>query len=116
MRPKPVRGDVPIIIGGHSEAAARRAGRLAQGFFPARGVMTELISVVRREAEAGGRDPGAVEITASMPEDPAEIPPLAKLGVRRLLVPVSSAAGLKRAVRNVDDLRSWRGIIEQHPD
>jgi probable F420-dependent oxidoreductase len=116
MRPKPVRGDVPIIIGGHSEAAAKRAGRLAQGFFPARGVMAELISVVRREAEAAGRDPDAVEVTASMPEDPGEIPALAKLGVRRLLVPVSSAAGLKRAVRNADDLRRWHSIIEQHPD
>lgn len=116
MRPKPMRGDVPIIIGGHSEAAAKRAGRLAQGFFPARGAMVELLMVVRREAEAAGRDPDAVEITASMPEDPAEIPALVKLGIRRLLVPVSSAAGLKRAVRNVDDLRSWRGIIEQHPD
>lgn len=116
MRPKPVRGDVPIIIGGHSEAAARRAGRLAQGFFPARGVMAELIAVVRREAEAAGRDPDAVEITASMPEDPGEIPALAKLGVRRLLVPVSSAAGLKWAVQSADDPRRWRSIIEQHPD
>lgn len=116
MRPKPVRGDVPIIIGGHSEAAAKRAGRLAQGFFPARGVMAELIAVVRREAGAAGRDPDAVEITASMPEDPGEIPALAKLGVRRLLVPVSSAAGLKRAVQNADGLRRWRSIIEQHPD
>jgi probable F420-dependent oxidoreductase len=116
MRPKPVRGDVPIVIGGHSEAAAKRAGRLAQGFFPARGVMAELISVVRREAEAAGRDPDAIEITASMPEDAGEIPALAKLGVGRLLVPVSSAAGLKRAVQNADDLRSWRSLIEQHPD
>lgn len=116
MRPKPVRGDVPIIIGGHSEAAAKRAGRLAQGFFPARGVMAELIAVVRREAGAAGRDPDAVEITASMPEDPGEIPALAKLGVRRLLVPVSSAAGLKRAVQSADDPRRWRSIIEQHPD
>lgn len=116
MRPKPVRGDVPIIIGGHSEAAAKRAGRLAQGFFPARGLMAELVAVVRREAGAAGRDPDAVEITASMPDDPREIPALAKLGVRRLLVPVSSAAGLKRAVQNADGLRRWRSIIEQHPD
>ena len=33
--PKPVRpGGVPIDIGGHSEAAARRAGRLGDGFHP----------------------------------------------------------------------------------
>src|SRR5260221_1935148 len=30
--PKPVRGAVPILVGGHSEAAAKRAGRLADGF------------------------------------------------------------------------------------
>ena len=34
MRPKPVNRAVPIIIGGHTEAAARRAGRLGDGFFP----------------------------------------------------------------------------------
>jgi probable F420-dependent oxidoreductase len=37
-RPQPVNKSVPIIVGGHSEAAARRAGRLGDGFFPARGV------------------------------------------------------------------------------
>ena len=36
-QPKPVGGAVPIIVGGHSKAAARRAGRLGHGFFPARG-------------------------------------------------------------------------------
>jgi probable F420-dependent oxidoreductase, Rv2161c family len=32
--PKPVAKSVPIVVGGHSEAAARRAGRLGDGFFP----------------------------------------------------------------------------------
>lgn len=33
MFPKPAQGSVPIIIGGHTEAAARRAGRLGDGFY-----------------------------------------------------------------------------------
>ena len=32
--PRPAAGAVPIIVGGHSRAAARRAGRLGDGFFP----------------------------------------------------------------------------------
>ena len=36
-RPQPANGQVPIIVGGHSNAAARRVGRLGDGFFPARG-------------------------------------------------------------------------------
>ena len=33
-RPKPVNGTVPLVVGGHSKAAARRAGRLGDGFWP----------------------------------------------------------------------------------
>src|SRR5690242_17508373 len=60
--PKPVAHAVPIIVGGHSEAAARRAGRLGDGFFPSIGAQVDtmpLLEVVRRSAEAAGRDPGA---------------------------------------------------------
>ena len=33
--PKPAQRDgVPVLIGGHSAAAARRAGRLGDGYFP----------------------------------------------------------------------------------
>src|SRR5438105_6488196 len=36
--PKPVQeGGIPIVVGGHTKAAARRAGRLGDGFFPGRG-------------------------------------------------------------------------------
>jgi probable F420-dependent oxidoreductase len=41
--PKPVQsGGVPIHVGGHSPAAARRAGRMGDGFFPALGEADQL--------------------------------------------------------------------------
>jgi probable F420-dependent oxidoreductase len=114
MRPKPVNGTVPIIIGGHSKAAASRAGRMADGFFPARGASPELLAIVRGAAEAAGRDPKSIEITASMPDDLAEIPALAARGITRLLVPVTSVAGLKRSVEGIDGVLSWKDTIARH--
>jgi probable F420-dependent oxidoreductase len=114
MRPKPVNGTVPIVIGGHSKAAASRAGRLADGFFPARGASPELLGIVHKAAEAVGRDPRSVEITASMPDDPAELPALAARGVSRVLVPVTNVAGLRRAANGVEGVLSWTDIIARH--
>jgi probable F420-dependent oxidoreductase len=93
-QPRPVGGTVPVIVGGHSRAAARRAGRLGDGFFPA-GVdddeLATLIGVMRASAEAAGRDPDAVEITASGlalgGADPlAAVERYAALGVRRMMI------------------------------
>jgi len=65
--PKPVAGKaVPIHIGGHSRAAARRAGRLGEGFQPlgvAGAELAELVSVMRTAAEDAGRDPDALELS-----------------------------------------------------
>ena len=65
-RPAPTQANIPIVVGGHSKAAARRAGRLGDGFFPGRGShedLAELIDVVRTSAVEHGRDPDAIEIT-----------------------------------------------------
>ena len=63
--PKPVQaGGVPIVVGGHVEGAARRAARIADGFFPAAGDLPKLFSIVREECEKIGRDPSEVELTA----------------------------------------------------
>jgi len=97
--PKPMRGGVPIVIGGHSEAAARRAGRLGDGFFPSIGTQVDILplfDVVRRSAEAAGRDPQSIEIMAGCPDllpgstkDPrAAIEARAKQGVDRIILPV----------------------------
>ena len=93
--PKPAQGSVPIVVGGHSRAAARRAGRLGDGFFPGKGSIEELaemFDVVRQTAADAGRDPGAIELTAGHPglfgDDPVgAAEELAALGVTRSIVP-----------------------------
>ena len=115
-QPKPVNRSIPIIVGGHSKAAARRAGRLGDGFFPARGASPELIELVRRTAEENGRDPDAIEITASLPEDLDTIPALAASGVTRLLVPVLPMFGVAGIINSVDEVAPWADIIDKYRD
>lgn len=112
--PRPVNGSVPIIVGGHSKAAARRAGRLGDGFFPAREAPHDLIQLARDTAEQNGRDPSALEITVSMPEDRALLEDYARMGVDRVLVPVSDMAGLATAIRTPEETRDWSGLISQY--
>ncbi|MDB5372737.1 MAG: putative F420-dependent oxidoreductase, Rv2161c family, partial [Belnapia sp.] len=69
--PKPVAGSVPIIVGGSTEVAAKRAGRLGDGFFPSIGSQTDILplfDVVRRAATAAGRDPTAIEFLTGCPD------------------------------------------------
>ena len=96
-RPRPVDRRVPVHIGGHSPAAARRAGRVGDGFFPAKGDVPTLVGEMRKAAEEAGRDPDAIEVTASGAALPAggeaaldEVGRLADLGVSRLIVPPAS--------------------------
>ena len=113
-RPQPVNKSVPIIVGGHSEPAARRAGRLGDGFFPARGVPAPLIAIARNAAQAAGRDPAKLEITVSLPDDLAELDELCRLGVTRVLVPATGGAGLPSRIRGPEDLAGWRQLIERY--
>ena len=115
-RPQPVRGSVPIIVGGHSKAAARRAGRLGDGFFPARDAPEHLIALARQTAEEAGRDPADVEITVSLPADLSDLPKLAELGVARVLVPVTPMAGLPTAIGGPDEALTWKSRIEEFAD
>ena len=65
--PKPIAGHhLPVHIGGHSKAAARRAGRFGDGFQPlgVTGAQLEaLLVLMRDEATAAGREPADIEVS-----------------------------------------------------
>ncbi|MCE9623347.1 MAG: LLM class F420-dependent oxidoreductase [Actinomycetia bacterium] len=93
--PHPMQASVPIHIGGHSDVAAKRAGRIGDGFFPAAPTHEELdhlFKLARRTAAENGRDPDALEMTtggrgAVGPNALAEVQALADLGAHRVVVP-----------------------------
>lgn len=100
--PKPIR-PVPIHIGGHSRAAARRAGRLGDGFQPL-GVsgskLSELLEIMRDEADHAGRDPDALELSlghlvTKIDRDRAER--LAALGADRIVLAMPATTDLGEA-------------------
>jgi probable F420-dependent oxidoreductase len=98
MKPRPANGTVPIVIGGHSLPAAKRAGRRGDGFFPGGGTieeLAELFDVVRGEAEAAGRDPDAISFYSGGgrpgPKLDARIEQLAAIGVTEVILPALPA-------------------------
>jgi probable F420-dependent oxidoreductase len=107
--PRPVSGTVPIVIGGHTDAAARRAGRIGDGFFPGRGdpeSLEHLFAVMRRAAEEAGRDPDAIELTTGAHgNDPDTIKRMADLGISRLVIgpPAFDAAGVREGLARFGD-------------
>lgn len=90
--PKPVQpGGVPIVVGGHSPAAARRAGRLGDGFFPARAELDDLgplIGEMRKAAVDAGRYADGIEITTfgGGGLDADKVKRFEDLGVARLVI------------------------------
>jgi probable F420-dependent oxidoreductase len=107
MWPKPVNRRIPIVLGGHGEVAAKRAGRLADGFFPGRSKPEEvkaLLETMRRAAEEAGRNPDSIELTLGAPPDPGFVEQLTALGVDRVVLPPmgfdvdSVKAGIDQAV------------------
>lgn len=71
--PRPVRGTIPILIGGHSAPARRRAGRLGDGWHTAYLPLDQLKfgwEEIRQTAKAAGRDPDALQLTCRIAAGP----------------------------------------------
>ena len=63
LNPLPVQRPIPIWFGAYSPPALRRAGRLADGWFPQMRpgpALDEAIAAVREGAESAGRDPAGI--------------------------------------------------------
>jgi probable F420-dependent oxidoreductase len=108
--PKPVqKGGIPIIVGGYAPAAARRAGRIGDGFYPIireRDKFKEAVALMRAEARKAGRDPDRIEITAgAAPLTLDAVKALEDLGVSRVLTrpPASDPAQLRPALAKIAD-------------
>lgn len=104
--PHPVReGGIPIHVGGHSKAAARRAGRLGDGFLPLGGSLSqlgELFELAKQTAREAGRDPDAIELTYSGTTTHDAALAIEQTGADRMLV-ASVDADLESAKRTLGD-------------
>ncbi len=98
--PRPVNGNIPVLVGGDTDAAIRRAVRIADGYFPGEGDherLDALLGRLRQAAEAAGRDPASIEINAmfgtQMMDPLAGVEQMRSLGVDRIMVPAFFFAG-----------------------
>ncbi|MBE1530845.1 LLM class F420-dependent oxidoreductase [Actinomadura algeriensis] len=102
--PKPAqKNGVPLHIGGHSKAAARRAGRLGDGLQPlgvAGDELQALVKLMREEAEKANRDPDVLQLTlghslAKVTPEKAE--KLAAQGADRLVLRATTTQDIDEA-------------------
>ena len=98
--PRPVNGNIPVIVGGDTDAAINRAVKLADGYFPGEGDserLGKLLERLRQAAEKANRDPSEIEINAmfgaQMANPVAGIEEMAALGVGRIMIPAFFFAG-----------------------
>ena len=77
LAPLPVQRPIPVWFGATAPAALRRAGRIADGWFPLVPLgpkLDDAIAIVRDAAQAAGRDPDALgmegRVTLARTDDP----------------------------------------------
>jgi probable F420-dependent oxidoreductase len=88
--PRPVQRPLPVVVGGHTRAAHRRAARDADGWY---GFLVGLRAMAEQReglraaiSEAGRERPLHVSVTPPRILDPSVVAEYAELGVNRLIV------------------------------
>ena len=114
--PKPAHR-IPLLVGGHSQAAARRAGRHGDGLQPlgvAGEELASLVETMRRAAGEAGRDPDALELvlghlTTRIDADRAEA--LVRRGATRIVLNPSGTADLDAARDELSACAERLGLV-----
>ncbi|MPY95423.1 MAG: TIGR03619 family F420-dependent LLM class oxidoreductase [Acidimicrobiia bacterium] len=114
LYPKPVQQPmVPVTVGGHSEAALRRAARVGAGWYGVNLSPAETATIVERlgghlEAQGRPRDDLRIVVGAvSDSIDPNQLGEYAEAGVDEVLVPFLRQ-GSKHLAANLDKLSAHR--------
>jgi probable F420-dependent oxidoreductase len=121
LKPMPVQRPIPVWFGAQSPPAFRRAGRLADGWFPQRRPGPELeadIAMVRAAAEAAGRDPdrlgmeGRVSLHHGVADAATQIEQWRSLGASHVSVnTMGMADGPATVDRHLDALAAVAGAV-----
>jgi probable F420-dependent oxidoreductase len=95
IKPRPAAGDIPIWMGGHSDAALDRVGRLGDGWYPLLddpGLLAAGVDRIRSAAEAAGRDSskigvqGRVRAAGPLPDIVAQVEAWADAGATHVVL------------------------------
>jgi probable F420-dependent oxidoreductase len=104
--PRPVQDPLPVVVGGHTRAAHRRAARAGQGwygFLVGLRAMAEQRELMGEAAAAAGRErPLEVSVTPSRVLDREVVEAYAELGVDRLIVAPPVGISLEELVEFVE--------------
>src|SRR5262245_54448619 len=108
--PKPIqKPGVPIVVGGHTELAARRAARYGDGFFP--GVSDKekldwILGIMRDECKKIGRNPAEIEVSAGAAPTADEMKKLRDEGITRFMtaVPAFDPDGVTKGLEHLGNL------------
>lgn len=120
LNPLPVQRPIPIWMGGMSEAALRRAARIADGWFPIfrpTYEVRELVGHLRDYARQAGRDPaelglqGQTNLGRGSPEDwLAELAEWRDIGADYVCLN-TMGAGLATPQAHIDALRRYKEAV-----
>jgi probable F420-dependent oxidoreductase len=112
VHPKPLRGDLPVLVGGNSHAALRRAARAGDGWYGFNVPMADIpesIAVLADECARQGRSLDELTVAVALSDGtPAHLPELAAAGVTEVVVVAAPPPVPEEAVSWVAELaRTW---------